>query len=1065
MTDQIDSTDSTDSTDEVPASKPSAQLPVLGVGKGMVVSAMIALLVAMGELDRLSCQVLDAGGRAWAFTTLISPGSLFSTEGWTATFPAYAGERNGWLAAYLLLDLVLIGVYGGVVAPWLWKRGHRVVAATVWVLAGVDVLEDLSAFVGAHLTGGAAGLVGRVAGGAATAKLVLLLLVAILLLRALAKPAVRSVIRSWLRGFYTQRFSILAVLPIALLSIPAGSDLLDQLPDVQRRWVANAQGARHAAIAVLVVAVVTLGVLLLGRLRSGEMWRRTDVSVEAEGVAVLRLGLAAPAVIMLGLVVVALRRGGLPWSMPGLEGLRLTLFLAVPLGIIALSALIRHQLQVGQHTNEPTWWRKHFEVRPHRVPSDEEKRATVLAGDIMTAVSVVVAALGLVRAFTAVAALGAVGLEGGSAWAGPALVVGFGMALAGWPLTRWVGARVTDETLVGGVHADRSPWAKLKATLTPSVQVPARLSLRLGVLVVGVLLFFVVGYFPEWFGSVVGVIGTSLLALLAATLVIGGSVVVVQDRKPPEVFWFKGIRLRSLPVTTILVLTIVATTGLGSDVDIHGVRGLETGPGAPLPVSSRPTLAQAMDDWSTATNGCGHAAAVGGTTYRLRPMFLFAAEGGGIRAAYWTAAGLDLLRGAVVPTGRTVDWTARRAENRCARGLFGGGASGGSVGMTVARFAGNGLARDAVAAMAGPDALGAATSGLFVRDTAYAATGLPFFGTPGHDRAAAPDSPTWLDRGALIEHSWEGTSGLNVPFLPADIHSAASAVSGALVLNSTRVADGCRMWVSQIRLSDATPGQTCDFSSTPAGHTLDLFAALGSGAAGTPAATDHCLGAVTAATGTMLSARFPIVTPSGVVGPCAGQLEQQLVDGGYVENSGLATIVDLAPSWLQEVQKRNTAALRSKAAVVDLVVPVVMYFDNGTGGDLVVDPPSPTPELLVPTTTTGRAKSALVDTPALLRESARLIAVSSLFDADDAPPSSLTTQIEQWRPKPVVVVHQSTFPAVTAPLGWVLSQESIDTMDRALAQQAELGDTASAVPSVTANGSLADAIRLVHPDP
>lgn len=266
------------------------------------------------------------------------------------------------------------------------------------------MLEDLSAFVAAHLTGGAAGLVGRVTGGAATAKLVLLLPVGVLAVRTLAKPAVRRVVGSWLRGFYTQRFSILAVLPIALLSIPAGSDLLDQLPDVQRRWVADAQGARHAAFAVLVVAVVTLGVLLLGRLRSGEMWRRTGVSVENEGLAVLRLGLAAPAVIVLGLVVVALRRGGLPWSMPGLEGLRLLLFLAVPLGIIALSALIRQQLQVGQHANEPTWWRKHFEVRPHRVPSDEEKLTTVLAGDIMTAVSVVVATLGLVRSFTAVAA-------------------------------------------------------------------------------------------------------------------------------------------------------------------------------------------------------------------------------------------------------------------------------------------------------------------------------------------------------------------------------------------------------------------------------------------------------------------------------------------------------------------------------------------------------------------------------------------------------------------------------------------------------------------------------------
>jgi len=141
-----------------------------------------------------------------------------------------------------------------------------------------------------------------------------------------------------------------------------------------------------------------------------------------------------------------------------------------------------------------------------------------------------------------------------------------------------------------------------------------------------------------------------------------------------------------------------------------------------------------------------------------------------------------------------------------------------------------------------------------------------------------------------------------------------------------------------------------------------------------------------------------------------------------------------------------------------------MYFDNGTGGDLVVDPPAPTSELLVPSTTTGRAKAALIDTPALLRNSARLIGATNLFPAGAAPTSALLAQIDQWRPQPVVVVRQSTFPAVTAPLGWVLSQESMATMDLALAQQATAADPAAGVASVDANGSLRDAIRLVRPD-
>ena len=149
-----------------------------------------------------------------------------------------------------------------------------------------------------------------------------------------------------------------------------------------------------------------------------------------------------------------------------------------------------------------------------------------------------------------------------------------------------------------------------------------------------------------------------------------------------------------------------------------------------------------------------------------------------------------------------------------------------------------------------------------------------------------------------------------------------------------------------------------------------------------------------------------------------------------------------------------------------MIVPVVMYFDNDTGGDLVVNPPGPTAEILVPSTTDGRAKGALVDTPALLRNAARAIATTSLFDASTGAPADLVTQIDQWRPKPVVVVHQSTFPAVTAPLGWVLSQESMATMDRALAEQADPSapEPSSPVLSITANGSLRDAIRLARPD-
>ena len=74
-------------------------------------------------------------------------------------------------------------------------------------------------------------------------------------------------------------------------------------------------------------------------------------------------------------------------------------------------------------------------------------------------------------------------------------------------------------------------------------------------------------------------------------------------------------------------------------------------------------------------------------------MLLFAAEGGGIRAAYWTVRGLQAID----------DTTCGERS-----ALFSAGASGGSVGLTVARFSGTpdrpntAGAVDAVKQMAAP---------------------------------------------------------------------------------------------------------------------------------------------------------------------------------------------------------------------------------------------------------------------------------------------------------------------------------------------------------------------------
>ena len=182
------------------------------------------------------------------------------------------------------------------------------------------------------------------------------------------------------------------------------------------------------------------------------------------------------------------------------------------------------------------------------------------------------------------------------------------------------------------------------------------------------------------------------------------------------------------------------------------------------------------------------------------------------------------------------------------------------------------------------------------------------------------------------------------------------------------------------------------------------------------------------------------------------------------QNSGIGTVVDLAAQWLPLVQELNTADLRSGVEPIDLVVPLVVYLDNGTGSDLSTPTRKVTSELLVPPVGNSRAGKAQSDAPALLQRAAAMGAVDRLWDRGVVQPPGLDAAIEAWRPEPIVVVNQSTFPAVSAPLGWVLSQDSIATMDQALRGQAmvrcDLGRPQSAL-CAKGIGTLGDALAVL----
>ncbi len=1001
----------------------------------------VGLYLALNELDYLS-GLVDYSGSRHPFTGLMGPGAVFSPEGTAGGWRALAergGDVDTLLGWYLLLDVGFIAAYGVLLLRAF--RGARAVALT-WcaaLLVAADFAEDLAA----RSHAGATYLFTLV-------KWVLVLALAAGWLRRFTSAAGapwRATARRRLAALWYQRFSLVAILPVAILSLLPGSDLLDQFPDVQRRWADSGRSdSLHGLWAVLAMGLVCAALFALGRLRSDRLWRllsgtapvwhpmKPTSGEPSDGLPRPRLILWWLGPLVLCVCAFVADRAGAPvlWS-------HTMVFAGVGLVVAVASRILR---AVG--------WTAGPAYGASPTPGDAADRryavAVWQAGDLVATVAIVVGGLGLVRSMTAPVALSILVPErmppdaAYSSW----LLGGVAIALLAWPLL-WVTRRLVYSRRIGGLGQTLSPG------LPEGAPKPSRRA-RVIFLLSSTFGLAFLGAWP-YPTARLGVIAVCALALLGIVVLVATAVVVDEDGPPPELF--QVLRLRHTPVVTLLFAALVAAGFVGQVRDIHAVQGL--GPAA-TPAPRMPLVAatgdatppqDAVQAWlAAAPERCAVELPGGplgsGPTIRVRPMLLVAAEGGGIRAAYWTVRSLAAVDGA-----GPADQPASSGCGRYA-GFVSGGASGGAVGLTVtaaAQAAGGSPMRE-ITAMAGPEALTVGGNGLFVRDTVYAATGipLPVWGS----LAGGPEDPAvrWLDRAALMERSWAAQTSLGGTFLAGASGPWQPSPTGRLVLTSTDVQTGCRALVSQVDLGVGDPVTACDAANAVLPYSFDLFAAYGAaavpaapGSAGPPTGLG-CLLAPSSATAAMLASRFPFVTPSGVVGECGSATERQLVDGGYTENSGLGTLVDLGPHLLDRVRRHNDAALAGTAtspADATVIVPVVVYLDNGVGSDLKLSAGLTKVEALVPSTANKRAGKAQADAPALLTRLQNLVAASALCTTTAGAPAtceSLRTRIGEVWPRRVTVAHQRSTLAVGAPLGWVLSAASMTAMDAAVDDQA-----------------------------
>jgi hypothetical protein len=904
------------------------------------------------------------------------------------------------------------------------RRRARWRAVVAWVILLVaDVTEDALLAVAAGVLAAhepfPLALQWAIAGAATVKFAAAGLLVLSFLLLSQFRGDVRAMLRRGWQAVYAQRLSVVVVAVLtALALLPPWHGLLEQLPDVERAWADSALGYGHFAAAVFAILALAAASFLLGRKRAQLYW---ETHVRGRG------GAGEPR--LYGATTPETARGGWPgrryviWMLPfvivlvtaliyasgplrdHIDAAPLTVFLVVTGGIVLVSGALE------------VWLKR----RPRRlgkpIPSGRpEDRAFVLrvaaAGDILAVLVVVVGALGVARSFGSLVIVGAAGgaVDAGTLWRAVAftlLAIGVAAVMSLLPGRLRIESADDPEPPAGG-------WLRRAAhrEFDPRQDCPSITGL--GIVIVAVVAVSAVGFigaaglWPLTVGGALGVVAVAVGLLGAITSLLGLIVLSLRRRRPLALFELLG--MRSDPVIALVLVIPVVVAQLSGSVALHGVDRLAVDAAA----VERPDLEQAFDDWLERSDGCE--ATIDGAI--VRPLVLVAAEGGGIRAATWTVATLAELA----------------ADGRCAADsvFLSSGVSGGSIGLAVAATldrSDDGSAaspgadypervRAAIDDIGGSAALPAALVGLFGSDPLASTTGL---------RSPTFEDPTrWRDRAALIEDAWrDADAALALPW-----GAEPAAPTGLVVFNSADILSGCRVVVSQVDLGDGRFGSTteqghggdaegnaqrprCDQGSAEPPLTLDLVDFFGS-----------CDFGADWATASMLSARFPVVTPGGVIdrsaacGADEGALGDDrdrlhLVDGGYAENSGLGLIADIAPDLARIIAEYNSEA------DVD-VVPHLVYIQNSPGAYLAPRGQESVPELAVPLAGFG-TKATQVTPNAWIQRAMAAFDISS---------------------DQVVIAAAGTEPSVTVPLGWGLSDATFDQLIAAARDQASSDDCA-----------------------
>jgi hypothetical protein len=384
-------------------------------------------------------------------------------------------------------------------------------------------------------------------------------------------------------------------------------------------------------------------------------------------------------------------------------------------------------------------------------------------------------------------------------------------------------------------------------------------------------------------------------------------------------------------------------------------------------------------------------------------VVLVAAAGGGLRAAYWTAMSLGTLQDRIANFNRNVFAISS--------------VSGGSVGASVyaALVRDSSAARD-VTCLRERRSFQDCVHEFMEED--YLSPVLAKMVAPDFVQLFLPFPWSQLDRSLALEESWEssynrvtGKPTFGRRFLSLyDSTSSPSAVP-ALFLNTTHVETGRRFITAPVTRGDSA--QPLGESRHNMHDSQDLLRLVGSDMRLSTAAHN--------------SARFSYVSPPGRIHRSDTLEFGHVVDGGYFENSGLATLREILD------------ALREKDAASRMVV---LYLCNdpipcNARADTLKPPTQPRSSVIewfgpvraIMSTRGARGSLSRADV-ADIRDVIflQMNVCDALIAADTTDSDAFTLESQESE-------ERGRERVISPPLGWLLSKVARDWMDASLTSQ------------------------------